>query len=285
MKKHFATFLIAILWLNSALFGYSLELNSSYDYFRGLPDGSWSGNNGGVAKANFGMCLYDCLGVQAGGSYGVYNWDGRGNVVFKNPKKVQQEGFVTAGLVASYESFSAGLVYDRYFTKNFGIYCLDPSFDQLRFHGGYQFGCEEVGVWGTAFLTSSHKRALGIPVKFRAMNQLNFFWSHFFQNGSKTVLWLGAPFRNSLMFRHKKPGSLIIGAALRAPLMERLYFDGYGSYMAARRSHGVKQTRNYAANICIGVTYLFGDACADAECSYLPVANHSNFLVDTNVNL
>lgn len=262
----------------------SLELNASYDYFRGLPDGTWNGNTGAFLMANAGACLFDRVGVQAGGSFGVYNWDGRGNLVFKNPKNVQLQSFVTAGLFSSFARFNGGLVYDRLFTQHFGIYDVNPSVDQLRFQGGYQFCQEEVGFWGTAYLTTSHRKALGVPISFRAINQINLFWTHYFENMAKTTVWIGIPYTSSLIHHHKRAGEFVAGFSLRVPLRNCLFIDGIGSYMKAMRSHGVKQSRNYAANICIGITYMFGDVCCGYSNTYMPVANHSNFLVDTNLN-
>lgn len=284
MKRQLATLLIGIFWINTSLFGFNLELNASYDYFRGLPDGSWNGNSGAFLAANGSVCLYDCLGVQAGGSFGLYNWDGRGNLVFKNPKKVEQQAFITVGAFSSFDQFNAGVVYDRLFTKHFGIYDLDPSIDQLRLQSGYQFCSEELGVWGTLDLTRSHKRALGVPVTFKAIGQINAFWTHFFENSSKATLWMGLPYRKSLMFPHAKAGNFIAGFSLHAPLTSSLFIDANGSYMKARTSHGVRQSRNYAASICVGITYLFTGECACDDFTYMPLANHSNFLVDTNVN-
>lgn len=284
MKKQFAIFFMGFCLIHAHIFGFNLELNASYDNFRGMPDGSWNGNNGGFISVNFGSALYKCLNVQAGGSFGLYNWDGRQNLVFKNPKVLLRESFITAGLTSTYGPFNAGLVYDRLFANHFGIYDLNPSVDQLRFQGGYQFCCEEVGIWGAAHLATSHKRALGVPIAFRAVDQINLFWSHFFENSAKTTIWLGAPFRRSLMFHHKTAGIFTAGFAVRAPLTKRLYVDGHGGYMRARRSCGVRQSRNYSASVCIGITYLFGNGCSNCSFIYMPLANNTNFLMDSNLN-
>lgn len=282
MKKQFAIVLMGIFLIPINIFGFNLELNTSYDYFRGMPDGSWNGNSGGFFSANVGASLNDCVDVQAGGSFGLYNWDGRENLVFKNPKAVQNEAFITVGFDYTAGQFNAGLVYDRLFTKHFGIYDLNPSVDQLRFQGGYQFCCEEFGLWGTIHLETSHKRALGVPIAFRAIDQINLFWSHYFENSAMTTMWLGVPYRNSLRFPHKTAGLVTAGFSFQAPLTERLYLDGHGSYMGSRKTFGIKQRINYAANVCIGITYLFGDECSSF--TYMKVANNSNFLVDTNLN-
>lgn len=284
MKKQFAILLLGFFWIPSVLLSFNVELNTSYDHFRSLPDGTWNGNNGAVLAANADVCLYDYMGVQAGASYGVYNWDGRENYVFKNPRRTLQQVFVTAGLFSSFCQFNAGIVYDRLFTKNFSVYSLNPSIDQVRFQGGYEFCNEELGIWGTVNVTTAHKQALGIPVSFRAISQINVFWTHAFDNYAKTTVWIGMPYKNSLMFSHRLPGTFIAGFALRAPLTDRLYLDGHGSYMNARSGHGTKQSGNYAANICIGITYSFGDECPNEGCAYMPVANNSNFIVDTSLN-
>lgn len=285
MKKQFAIFLMSLVFVKAQIFGFTVELNTSYDYFRGIPDGSWNGNTGALIAANGNIDVLDCMNVQLGGSYGWYNWDGRGNVVFANPKRVEQIGFVTAGGSVCFCEWKGGIVYDRMFTQHFGIYNADPSIDQLRFKAGYTFCCsDELGVWGTLDLTRAHQRRLGVPLEFKAIGQMNLFWSHFFENCAETTVWIGMPYRDSLRYHHKIPGVFIAGFAFRAPLTEQFLLEGNGSYMAARRSHGVNQSRNYGASISVGLTYLFGGCNDICETSYMTIANHSNFFVDTNVN-
>lgn len=278
MFKRISMFLMGI----SALQAVSVEVNVSYDHYRGLPDGSWNGNDGAYAAANAGACLFDILGIQAGGSYGLYNWDGRQNLHFTNPKAIQQQAFITAGLFTSISHINAGLVYDRLFTHHFGIYDVSPSIDQLRFQAGYLFCTDELGLWGTSELTHKTTDVLGIPMKFKAVSQLNLFWTHYFANGAKTSLWAGAPYRKSLRFPRGSAFDFIAGASFRAPLMNSLFVEGHGSYVKARHGQGAFQSRNYAANLCFGLTYLFSTDCS--ESTYLPIADHSNFLVDTNFN-
>jgi hypothetical protein len=54
--------------------------------------------------------------------------------------------------------------------------------------------------------------------------------------------------------------------------------------MKARTSQGVIQSRNYAATLSLGVTYVFTQGISCCEFTYMPLANHSNFLVDINSN-
>ncbi len=285
MNRLIATIFISFFGIQPLLGGYSLDLSTSYDHFRGIPDGSWNGNTGAVFAANGGMSLSDCIGVQAGGSYGLYNWDGRGNVVFANPQTSEQIGLVTAGVYGSFMNWTGGIVYDGMYTKNFSIFDVTSCMDQLRFQAGYVLCGEEVGVWGTHYLKTAHKNVLGLPVSFRAINQLNLFWSHSFQNRAETTLWIGMPYRNSLMFPDERAGNFIAGFSFRAPLTNRLSLDGYGSYMSARHTNGFQQSCNYDSSISVGLTYSFGGGnCSVFDRPYMSIANHSNFFVDTNVN-
>lgn len=284
MKKLIATLFAASLSAQGFLGAVGFEVNTSYDYFRGIPDGSWNGNSGALVSGNMGFDLTECIGLQLGGSWGLYNWDGRENQVFKNPKALEQQAFITAGAYAFQGDFSFGLNYDRMYVKHFSIYDVSASFDQLRFQGGYRFCAEEVGVWGTAKLSTANKHALGLPVKFKAINQINVFWSHYFDNYAAATVWVGAPYGNSLRYHHKAAGEFDMGFSLRAPLTDCLYVDAHAAYMRARNASGSKQSRNYDSNVCVGLTYLFGDICSQYGATYMPVANNSNFFVDTNVN-
>lgn len=270
--------------MKALLTAYSLEVNTSADYFRGMPDGSWSGNSGALIGVNAGIYVYDHANIQIGGSYGLYNWDGRGNLVFANDKLLEQVGFLTIGASSSHRDITAGLVYDRIFTNNFGIYALNPSFDQLRFQVGRTICCEEYGVWGTINLNTAHEDALGIPTTFKAIGQVNLYWRHAFENCASTMLWAGIPYQSSLMFPHKRAGNVILGFSFRTPLCDQLFLDGNGSYMAPRKSSsGTIQSRNYGYNLCLGLTYSFDD-CSSCDTPFLSIANHSNFFVDTNIN-
>lgn len=284
MKKHFATILTVFFLIYQSLTAFNYELNLSYDHFRGLPDGSWNGNDGLVLAANFGTCVYQDVDFQLGGSYGLYNWDGRQNLVFNNPKNMLQQGFLTTGLFATCGRFTSGAVYDRQFMEHFGIYDISASIDQIRFHGGYQFYCEEIGIWGTARLSTSDNDALGVPIKFRAINQINLFWKHYFSNCASAMVWMGAPYGNSLMFDNGTAGGFISGFALRAPLAKHLFLDAHGMYMFSKGPTAIRQARNNDANICVGITYFFGGNCCSCQAANMPIANNSNFLVDTNIN-
>ena len=263
----------------------------AYDFFRSLPDGSWAGNTGAFTSLNFAVGLpkeeYG-FGVQIGGSYGLYDWNGRGSNATGNSKAWQQQGFVTAGLLRmtpQCAGWNAGLVYDMMFNKEFGVFAVNSFIGQLRGQIGYLIkGGNEIGLWSAYGTQTSHREADEIPVKFRGISQANLFWSHYFKNSSQLTLWAGTPYRRGLMYTSGRAGQYIIGINFKAPLTRSLSVVGHGVYMAARSNPASQESRNYAANICFGLNYSFG-GCKAGQRPYLPLADNSNFLVDTNLNL
>lgn len=270
----------------------------AYDYFRSLPEGSWEGNTGVVFGVNLGMPMpkYACegWGLQLGGSYGIYDWSGRGSALSGNSKEVQQEGFLTLGVfrkaVCTCAGWNFGGVIDMQFNKNAGVYALDPTLSQLRLQAGYLLPyCNELGIWGTINTNTSSRSAAGNNVKFRAINQWNLFWTHYFPNSARTMLWAGLPASKTLLYSKGRPGNWILGASFNVPLTDRLAIDGHATYMRARHRGGVVESRNYGANICLGITYAFGSATSSEDLysgfkPYMSAADNSTFMVDTSSN-
>lgn len=269
------------------------EVGIAYDHFRGPSEGSWNGNDGGVIGANFGLGVWNGLGVQFGGSYGVYDWQGRGPLGGDNSGSVQQQGFLTGG--AFYRTPCAsglvgGVVVDWMFNKNFGVFGLSPSIGQARFQAGYLFCCsDEVGVWGTANIDTAHDSAFHIPVSFRAVSQVSLYYRHFFDNCAEAMVWAGVPYRKSLMFSGKRAGKFLVGASFRAPLTSCLSVEGHGVYMAPHGNQYSRRFQNDGVNVSIGLSWAFGAGSCDC-CElwqarpFMPIANNSNFLVDTSLN-
>lgn len=273
-------------------FPISGDINVSYDSFRGMPDGSWNGNTGALIGVNLGMSLDDLFGIQAGGSYGIYDWYGREVIGSENTNKVERQGFATGGIfykTPCSSGFQGGAVIDWMFNHNFGVFGLNPSFGQARLQAGYLFsGCNELGVWGTIRLRTDHKDFFEIPVSFRAIGQASLFWRHFFSNCAETMVWVGLPYDKSLMFSGKRAGKFVAGISFSVPLCASLSIEGHGMYMGPGRKELTPRFYNHGANISIGITYTFGK---DNDCNmnwqaspYLPIANNSNFLVDTSLN-
>ena len=262
----------------------------SLDSFRSLPEGSWAGNFGAFSSLNLAIGIPNekyGFGVQVGGSYGLYDWEGRGSNASGNTKAFQQQAFLTGGLfrmTPGCSGFNAGIVYDVMFNKRLGVFAVNPTFGQLRGQLGYLIkGGNEVGVWSTINTCVAQREADEIPVKFRAVSQVNLFWSHYFKNKAQMQLWAGTPYRRGLMYTSGRAGRYIFGASFKAPLTTSLSVVGHGSYMAAASGPAFQESKNYAANVSFGLNYSFG-GCKSGQRPYLPLADNSNFLVDTNLN-
>lgn len=263
------------------------EVSIALDTFRSLPDGSWGGNMGAYLGLNLAWAIPKAgsgTGIQWGWSYGVYDWDGRGST---DSKSLQQEAFTTLGVFhksVDPSGFNAAVVYDFCFNAKAGVFGLSPTMQQVRGQIGYLIKSKnELGVWGTYGTTTSHKSYAGIPVEFRAISQVNLYWRHIFKNQGETMIWGGTPYRKGLMFDSGRPGNYIIGASFRAPLTSSFSLDGHGMYMGARSGSASSESKNYAANVAIALTYSFGGKKVGAR-PYLPIANNSNFIADTNLS-
>ena len=263
------------------------DLSLGLDSFRSLPEGSFGGNMGAVGSLNLAYALPwqdQGVGVQGGGSFGVYTWDGRGST---DSKALQLQGFATVGLfrMTPHDSgFNAGACYDWNIESKYGVFDLSPTMAQVRGQFGYLCkGGNEFGFLGSYATETAHKYFGALPIKFKAINQVNAFWRHIFKNRAETMVWGGTPYGKGLMFSSGRAGTYIVGASFKAPLTHSLSMNGHGVYMGARSGSGDVESKNYAANVSFALTYSFGASKAGAR-PYLPLANNSNFLVDTNTN-
>lgn len=269
------------------------EFFLDYDHFRGPADGTWNGNAGAVVGANVGVSIWNGIGAQVGASYGVYDWNGRGPLGGRDSDSVQQQGFVTSGVfykTPCCRGFMGGVVVDYMFNKNFGVFGLNPNIGQVRWQAGYLLCCKhEFGVWGAANINTTHKHAFEIPVRFRAINQVSLYYKHIFDNCAEAMVWAGIPYRRSLLISGKRSGNVLVGASFRAPLTSCLSVEGHGVYMSPQSNRYSHKFHNDAVNVSIGLTYAFGVGSCDC-CElwrakpYFPVANNSNFLVDTSLS-
>jgi len=263
-----------------------VDLSLALDDFRSLPEGSWNGNWGGYAAANFRAFLPRDFSLQVGGSYGIYDWAGRAFAPFTSASSLQQQGFITVGAArqVSHSGINAGVAYDWMLNKNFGIFAVNPFFDQIRGQLGYLIpGGNEIGVWAAYGIHTAHKESQAVPLRFRGISQVNLFWCHYFKNHAYGILWAGTPYRRGLMYTSGRPGNFIVGAQFSVPVTKHLSIEGHGAYMAPRGSSGLIPARNYDSNISIALTYAFGKRRIQ-QSPYMTLANNSNFLSDTNQN-
>ncbi len=263
------------------------DLSLGLDFFRSLPQGSWQGSFGSFGSIQLAYALpkqKEGLGVQAGYSFGAYDWTGNGNT---NSKSVLLQNFVTVGLFRKeprQTGLNAGIVYDWMIADNYGVFGLSPTMSQVRGQLGILIRKHnEIGVEATYATQTDHELYQALPISFRAISQLNGFWRYFFKNTAEAMVWGGVPYRKGLLFGSGKAGYYILGTSLKAPLNNFLSIDGHGVYMGGRGDSASNQSKDYAANACLALTYSFGGRKPGAR-PYLPLANNSNFLVDTNLN-
>lgn len=285
-------FSILAVSIPSFLSGFTMpggDAGLAYDFFRSLPEGDWDGNTGGYGSINLAMPFSYCdLGVQFGGSYGIYDWSGRTSSNESTQNDVQQQLFLTGGLfrkASCGSGVNAGIVCDWMWNKKFSLFGVDTSFSQLRGQLGYLYcNANEYGLWGTVDLGTSHVYSQGISLEYRAISQANIYWKHNYCNGAETYVWVGVPYKKSLAYDSGRAGKVLIGASFRTPLCERFFIEGYGSYMVPHSSSGLSKQQNYAANICLEIKYYFGDRPCQTS-PLMPVANNTNFIADTNYSL
>lgn len=254
------------------------------DDFRSLPEGSWDNNMGALTSLYFKADLTHTFFFHFGGSYGLYDWMGRGSTLDTG---LQQQAFITGAFsreTSCRSGFNAGVTYDAMLNVNFGEFAVNPYLSQVRAQTGYVIkGGNELGIWGTIFTNNAHKESFEVPLTFRAISQVNLFYCHYFKNYAYAMLWAGLPYIRGLMYSTGLPGTFILGARFSAPLTNYLSINGHAAYMGARHSDAGNGFRNYASNICIGLTYTFGRRHKQ-HTPYMSLADNSNFIVDTNQN-
>jgi hypothetical protein len=83
------------------------------------------------------------------------------------------------------------------------------------------------------------------------------------------------------MYPRGRAGSYIVGADFKAKLLKHLSVNGTWTYMGAKGDDPFARSSNYGNNIGFFITYSLGDLDNRV---WMPSANNSNFLVDTNAN-
>ena len=275
---------------------------TGFDAFKGLPDGTWQSNFGVVTGLNYGTRLgrfseLTGIGAQFGGSYGVYDWNGRnsgaGGVPFGNQNQAQTQLFITTGLYRQANEgsrLSGGVVYDWMVNQNYGVFATSPTLGQWRAQIAYALNARnEVGVYSTVYDRGAFRTVGGgTPVDFRAYNQTNVFWHHLWESGLNSWIYIGSP-NNTKLGGNGSLGQFIFGTRFIAPLGDRWGLYGNGQYMSPSGSPGGSSATENAWNVGFGlVWYPAGNSrkrtvAGNCWAPYMPVANNSTFLVDTSV--
>ncbi len=272
---------------SSSRFPISVDAAVAFDDFRGIYSGSWQNSFGALAALSFLIDFPCSFSGALGGSYGLYDWAGRASTPYKNAKTYQQQGFLTAAFfwqTPQTLGCSAGIAYDWMLNKNFGLFALNPFLDQIRAQFGYSIRKkDEIGIWASYAIHTSDMQSQGIPIQFKGISQANLFWNHVFSTQGNFMLWLGTPYQRGLFYTNGRAGTFILGTQFSIPATDSLCLEGHGSYMGARGRSGMVPSKNYGADLSFGLTYSWGKRLC-AKKAYIPLANNSSFMVDTNQN-
>jgi hypothetical protein len=281
-----------------------LVLFSGIDSWRGIGDrgttaNNVGNNNGGSSGFNYatrlgGFSEMTGIGLQAGGSFGVYDWDGRAaNAGTLNTTQLQQQTFFTTGLFkkANEESsWSFGVVHDWMFNQNWGAYAVNPTLGQWRGQLAYATDAwNEFGAWGTLRdKGDTNLDANRNPVFTRSINQINAFWHHKYEFGGDSWVWFGLPQDSRLNGNlGGNLGDFLVGGSVIAPLTDYLALYGNMQYMHPSATPGAVADSESSWYVAFGLQYYIGGNARTSTVAgncwlpLLPVANNGNFLVDS----
>lgn len=275
---------------NSAFFEhFGADVFTGVDYWHGFPDGSYPGNYGFNLGGNLAYVVLPSqgIGLQAGGSYGVCDLNGRGSTAQQG--RQEQTFFTTGAFYRGPEDsiVSGGIVYDLMLNHNFGVFATDSLLQQLRAQLAVKvYGEHEIGVWGAMELNrASAFIATGGTVNYRAINQASIFYHYSFAQGAEARLWVGLPFTDSLTTTHNSVGTFVLGARASMPFNDHLSLVADAAYMSPHAQNiPIAAQANLHANeissVSLGISWSFGGKSQSRSSAYLPVANNSTFFVD-----
>jgi len=275
-------------------------LFSGFDSWRGVGDGNRQNNNGGSGGFNYGTNLgriSDLTGIalQAGASFGAYDWSGRTNAIGTlNTIDLQSQTFFTLGFFKKSNENSAisyGFVHDWQLNQYFGVFATDPTIGQWRGQIAYATdACNEFGAWGTLRdKGAANTNGLTQSVAYRSINQINFFWHHKWEFGGDTWIWAGLPEQDRLSGGGSL-GDFLFGGMFTAPLNDYVGIYANAQYMHPSATPGPTASTEESWNISMGVQYYIGGhartktVAGNCWLPLMPVANNGNFLVDSSLN-
>jgi len=276
---------------------YGTVLSIGNNAFKGISDNGAESNFGLVSSVNVGaspgMLADRGIGVQVGGSYGIYDFSGRTASVAEQ-SSVQEQFFLTFGAFRRAEAcqqIQGGIVYDVMANDNWGTFSNEPFLTQWRAQGEYLLSdFNSIGIIVTRrdhgddqLIGPAIPGATGV---WRPVSQASFFFHHRWDNGADSYLWLGFPEKQR---PGDAPGSLgqsIIGTSFHVPVTDAMGVYTTGTYMRPSSGPGAAGAGEETWNIGMGLTWFPGRNAASpsvaGNCNmpYMPVANNGNFLVD-----
>ena len=272
-----------------------LELFAGVEAFRSVADGSFPSNAGGVIGGNLGIPMLRNLGIgaQFGASFSLNDLDGRVSGVTALPaSQTQEDIFITVGIFRRATEnipVNVGLASDLMITSGYGEFASSPTMSQFRYQLGYDLSDRnEIGTWGTiAGQRSYRSNALLGDLTFRPIGQYDLFWHHNFDAGADSWLWFGVLEKEDVTSAGGQLGEFTAGITLQVPLTERTAIYATGQYMRPSATPAAGAAIEDAYSIGFGVVFFprgqsrTHTVAGERWMPYLPVANHSNFLVDT----
>jgi hypothetical protein len=280
-----------------------LVLFSGIDSWRGIGDRATAAttpnnNNGGSSGFNYGTRLgaisdLTGIGLQCGGSYGIYDWNGRQFEpgVLTTTQSQQQVFFTLGAFKKATEccSWSFGVVHDWMVNQAWGAFAVNPTVGQWRAQISYATSaCNEFGAWGTLRdRGDTNLEGLGNPISTRSINQVNAFWHHKWAFCADSWIWAGLPQQSRLdPVEGGSLGDFLVGGNVIAPLSDYLALYANMQYMHPSAAAGSIGSGEAAWNVSIGLQYYVGGTARTSTVAgncwlpLMPVANNGSFLVD-----
>ena len=280
------------------------------DSFRGLTNGDYPGNNGVVNGLSLGGQLIEDYGIgwQAGMSYGLYDLNGNTTGTPSQRTQATQQVFITTGLFRRADAdhrFSWGVVHDWNILTNFGSNNNSPTLTQFRGQAAWAMSAwNQVGVWATIedrYVTRASGSFGTGPLAYQAIDQANLFWDHQYGAfGATSRFSFGVPLNNRLAGPGASAdgvvygggsnpvGAFIMSTNWNAPVTNRMSLYANAMYMKPNASPGATAGFQEFWNVSMGFQFSPGGNLRSKTIAgrtwmpYLPVANNSNFLVDTS---
>ena len=283
---------------------YGLYVWSGFDSFRGPSENVLSGNNGGSGGANIGLPLGQTLGDlgiagQFGASEGVYDWNGRVNVLGGN-QAAQSQTFFTYGIFRRADAdrpVSWGVVQDWMVNQNWGVFTVGNSLSQWRGQIAYAVNDRaEFGINGMlrdkgASTTIAVPGAAPITTSYRVVNQVNVFYHRkIVRCGGDMWFYFGVP--EAYRINRAAGGSLgstIFGQNFLIPVSDRAAVYCNWNYMNPSQSSSTPQgAADEVWNLSFGMAFYPGQTARSTTVAgrkfmpLLPVANNGTMFIDSN---
>lgn len=247
-------------------------LFSALDAFKGPLDlDGLNGNFGLRLGAQSGIPVWrdGGLGLQLGSSY---SWNDFQGTQFTGAGD-RNQSFTTIGLFqrSADQTLAWGCAYDKLLDD----YYADLDFGQWRLKAAWQCNCtNELGLW-VALPEHGDQAFIGNPQvlnHFDPIHQGNFYWKHFWQQGTVTQAWWGLA---------EQTGQFVYGASATVPLTDAISLDALVQYIDPSASAGPGREEE-SWNVTFGMSIYPGTARRTLRNRFaplLPMADNANFSI------